>query len=63
MTGNAKNATAAENVSRNSLSVSGKAETLAKGLGVSIGKPKEVVENGASYPQPVYEGIRYDAKV
>ena len=41
---------------------SGKAETLAKGLGVSIGKPKEVVENGASYPQPVYGGIRNEAK-
>ena len=41
---------------------SGKAETLAKGLGVSIGKPKEVVENGASYPQPLYGGIRNEAK-
>lgn len=33
---------------------SGKAETLAKGLGVSIGKPKEVVEGGALFPQPLY---------
>lgn len=32
----------------------GKADVLAKGLGVTIGNPKEVVENGSSYPQPIY---------
>ncbi|MBS4008595.1 MAG: SIMPL domain-containing protein [Clostridium sp.] len=32
---------------------SAKADTLAKGLGVSLGKPKEVVEGGALFPQPL----------
>ena len=38
----------------------GKAQVLATGLGVSLGKPKEVIEGGAARPPVLYEQRAYD---
>lgn len=39
----------------------GKAGVLAKGLGISLGKPKEVIEGGSVPPPVVYAERAYDA--